>query len=63
MLKGNFKRHVMSHLLQWRCLNCAHTYSRDDTANKHATGKSCGSMECNIVVEPIVHLDSDSESE
>ena len=59
-LKVNFKRHVKSHLLRWGCLNCARTYSRDDTANKHA--RNCGGMEY-IVVVPIVHLDSDSESE
>jgi len=61
MLKGNFKRHVTSHLLRWECMNCTHTFSRDDYANKHA--RSCGSMERKVVMVPIVHLDSDSESE
>jgi hypothetical protein len=40
MRKENFRRHVLGHLIRWKCSNCPCTYSRDDTARKHARG--CG---------------------
>jgi len=41
LLKGNWRRHVMTHLVRWMCSNCLQTYARDDYARKHA--KDCGS--------------------
>jgi len=40
MLKENFRRHVTAHFVRWQCLNCTRTYSRDDSARKHA--RDCG---------------------
>ncbi|KAG1832733.1 hypothetical protein EV424DRAFT_1367880 [Suillus variegatus] len=38
--KEGFKRHVLGHLVRWKCSTCSSTYSRDDSARKHA--KDCG---------------------
>lgn len=38
--KEGFKRHVLGHLVRWGCSTCSLTYSRDDSARKHA--KDCG---------------------
>ncbi|KAG2146961.1 uncharacterized protein EDB93DRAFT_459144 [Suillus bovinus] len=38
--KEGFKRHVLGHLVRWKCSTCPLTYSRDDSARKHA--KDCG---------------------
>ncbi|KAG1883174.1 hypothetical protein F4604DRAFT_326449 [Suillus subluteus] len=38
--KGGLKRHVLGHLVRWKCSTCPLTYSRDDSARKHA--KDCG---------------------
>jgi len=40
MRRKYFKRHVVSHLVGWKGSNCSKTYSRDDSARKHA--KDCG---------------------
>jgi hypothetical protein len=40
MRKENFRRHVLGHLVRWKCSNCPCAYSRDDSARKHARG--CG---------------------
>ncbi|KAG1826740.1 uncharacterized protein BJ212DRAFT_1307970 [Suillus subaureus] len=40
ILKGSFKRHVLSHFFRWMCPTCSSPYSRDDSARKHAKG--CG---------------------
>jgi hypothetical protein len=40
VLKENFKRHVMAHIARWKCSGCPTTFSRNDTARRHA--KSCG---------------------
>ncbi|OJA20640.1 hypothetical protein AZE42_10682 [Rhizopogon vesiculosus] len=39
-MKGNSRRHVVSHVVRWQCANCPSSYSRDDPAKKHA--KDCG---------------------
>ncbi|OJA15323.1 hypothetical protein AZE42_10863 [Rhizopogon vesiculosus] len=39
-MKGNARRHVGAHIVRWQCANCLLTYSRDDSAKKHA--KDCG---------------------
>ncbi|KAG2074952.1 hypothetical protein BDR04DRAFT_1092622 [Suillus decipiens] len=36
ILKEGFRRHVLGHLARWKCSTCSSTYSRDDTARKHA---------------------------
>lgn len=38
--KEGFRRHVLGHLVRWKCSTCSSTYSRDDSARKHA--KDCG---------------------
>ncbi|OJA11983.1 hypothetical protein AZE42_04738 [Rhizopogon vesiculosus] len=42
--KGNFRRHVVGHFFRWKCLNCLRTYSRDDSARKHANVCGDGSI-------------------
>ncbi|OAX31282.1 hypothetical protein K503DRAFT_806194 [Rhizopogon vinicolor AM-OR11-026] len=44
LLKGNFRRHVAGHLFRWKCLKCLRTYSRDDSARKHANDCGDGSI-------------------
>ncbi|OAX31492.1 hypothetical protein K503DRAFT_860726 [Rhizopogon vinicolor AM-OR11-026] len=48
--KGNFRRHVAGHLFRWKCLKCLRTYSRDDSARKHANDCGDGSI---IMVPPL----------
>ncbi|OAX31451.1 hypothetical protein K503DRAFT_83624 [Rhizopogon vinicolor AM-OR11-026] len=38
--KGNARRHIGTHVVRWQCANCPSSYSRDDSAKKHA--KDCG---------------------
>ncbi|OAX31294.1 hypothetical protein K503DRAFT_814047 [Rhizopogon vinicolor AM-OR11-026] len=38
--KGNARRHVGTHVVRWQCANCPSSYSRYDSAKKHA--KDCG---------------------
>lgn len=46
--KEGFRRHVLGHLARWKCSTCSSTYSRDDSARKHA--KDCG--DGRIVMQP-----------
>ncbi|KAG2066098.1 hypothetical protein BDR04DRAFT_1160644 [Suillus decipiens] len=39
-LKEGFKRHILGHLARWECSACSSTFSRGDTARKHA--RHCG---------------------
>ena len=44
MRRENFRRHIVKHLFRWKCSNCLSSYSRDDTAKKHAKGCGDGQM-------------------
>lgn len=46
--KEGFRRHVLGHLVRWKCSTCSSTYSRDDSARKHA--RDCG--DGMIVMQP-----------
>lgn len=46
--KEGFRRHVLGHLVRWKCSTCSSTYSRDDSARKHS--RDCG--DGRIVMQP-----------
>ncbi|KAG2074960.1 hypothetical protein BDR04DRAFT_1092650, partial [Suillus decipiens] len=58
ILKEGFRRHVLGHLARWKCSTCSLTYSRDDSARKHA--KHCKhsriSMQAQSEVEDFFQL-------
>ncbi|KAG2149178.1 hypothetical protein DEU56DRAFT_781110 [Suillus clintonianus] len=53
MRKEGIKRHVLGHIFRWKCLTCSSTYSRDDSARKHA--KECGDGRISMQPRSEVH--------